>query len=654
MIRFDAKTQVIVSDNLTDDIWELIQEEHAKSAGLLLDSNVTDHNDIRSMVEFLDNHLTLHIQTVQASEPTTDMVNEYSSLFRASPVDLFIAIGGGSVIDLTKAISVMVVNEGRVEDYHGTGKPFLKGVKKIAVPTTAGTGSEVTPGAVLVNTSTKFKRGVGGRMVSPNYAVLYAPLTMTMPDHVMASTGMDALGHAIESYTAKNANYVTQMYSKQAFSLVFNNLNELFSYPADIKLRKKVLLGSCLAGFAIYNSNTGACHSMAYPLGIYHHIPHGLAILANIIRKKTSANCHFLDVNAYRYSHTDVRRILSEMRYDVVFIGGLIPVYKRIIGLSRTIKTIHPNCIIVAGGSAAMSVPQLLLENSDVDVVCTGEGEKAVVELLNGMTHAPLRELTDIKGFYFKIDGEIFFSGDRPLIESLDDDSDLPAYDLLPMEVYLSNPVVGFGKDIDFVSSRGCPFHCAFCYQPWGRQFRAHSVEFIIDGIQYLTRKFDIDFISFQDDEFMAQPARVHEFCSAIQSKVPGLRWSCTGRVNIVTDELVFAMREAGCVSISYGFESGSKRMLKSMRKQTSIQQMEKAVRLSRKYGMMIPVSFIIGMPGEDEASCQETINFCIRNNLSLDSLMYATPYPGTDLFRFAMDTGRLDKANLHEYILNS
>jgi alcohol dehydrogenase len=295
MIRFDAKTQVIISDNLTDDIWKLIQEEQVNSAGLLVDANVIDHNDIRKLVEFLGSHLKLHVQVIQAIEPTTDMVNEYTELFRVSPVDLFIAIGGGSVIDLTKAVSVMVVNEGKVEDYHGTGKPFLIGIKKIAIPTTAGTGSEVTPGAVLVNTSTKFKRGVGGRLVSPDYAVLYAPLTMTMPDHVIASTGMDALAHAIESYTARNANDVTRMYSKQAFSLIFNNLEKVFKDKSDIELRKKVLLGSCLAGFAIYNSNTGACHSMAYPLGVYHKIPHGLAVahlLPKVIRINIEKGCH--------------------------------------------------------------------------------------------------------------------------------------------------------------------------------------------------------------------------------------------------------------------------------------------------------------------------------------------------------------------------
>ena len=381
------------------------------------------------------------------------------------------------------------------------------------------------------------------------------------------------------------------------------------------------------------------------------HIPHGLAIIANVLRKRTACKINFLDINAHRYSETTVEKIIRETAVDVLLIGGLIPVYKRIIELSRIVRKHHPECVVIAGGSAAMSVPEMLLTNSDVDVVCACEGESAIVELINGLHRSPINELTHIKGYYFKIENEIRFSGNRKLIKDLDLGSDLPAYDMLPMDVYLKNPVVGFGKDIDFISSRGCPFHCIFCYQPWGRKFRGHSVGFIIEGLQLLKNNYDVDFISFQDDEFMANPDRVHEFCEKVQSRIPGLLWSCTGRVNIVNDDLVRNMRRAGCVCISYGFESGSPRMLKAMKKNATIEQMENAVKLNRRHGMLVPVSFIIGLPGENEESCRETVDFCVRNNLTLDSLMFATPYPGTELFDFAMQSGRINKGKLHEYI---
>lgn len=382
------------------------------------------------------------------------------------------------------------------------------------------------------------------------------------------------------------------------------------------------------------------------------NIPHGLAILANIIRKKIKIVPEFIDINAYRYSNEKVGLILKSMQFDVVLIGGLIPVYKRIIAYAEVIKEINPKAIIIAGGSAAMSVPKILLQNSKVNVVCAGEGERAIVELLQGLKECELKELTHVKGFYYKIDRKIIYSGKLDLLADLDSESDIPAYDLLPMDIYLSNPVVGLGRDIDFISSRGCPFKCTFCYQPWGSRFRAHSPSFIIDTFKYLRNNYKIDFVSFQDDEFVADKQRVYEICEKIRKDVPGLLWSCSGRVNLVDDKLVNTMRESGCVSISYGFESGSPRILKSMNKKVTVEQMENAIRINRKYGMMLPVSFMIGMPEEDEISCRETIEFCVRNNIPLKSIMFVTPYPGTQIFEDAIATGRINKDRLHDFVI--
>ena len=383
------------------------------------------------------------------------------------------------------------------------------------------------------------------------------------------------------------------------------------------------------------------------------HIPHGLAILANIIRKKTGVKPVFIDVNAHRYSNEKLESILRSIKFDLILIGGLIPVYKRIILYADMIKAINPKTIIIAGGSAAMSIPELLLRNSKVDIVCAGEGEKTVVELVERFKKgAPLKELTDVSGFYFKTGDEISFSGKSNLIKNLDSESDAPAYDLLPMDIYLSNPVVGLGKDVDFISSRGCPYNCTFCYQPWGRKFRAHSANFIANTLIYLKEKYDIDFVSFQDDEFLADKKRIYEICEKIKKHIPGLLWSCTGRANLVDDDMVKLMKNAGCVSISYGFESGSQRILRSMNKKITIDEMEKAVRLNRKYEIMLPISFIIGMPEEDNLSCRETVEFCVRNKIPLKSIMFATPYPGTEIFKFALSAGRIKEDKIHDFVM--
>ncbi|KPA19099.1 Fe-S oxidoreductase, partial [Candidatus Magnetomorum sp. HK-1] len=287
-----------------------------------------------------------------------------------------------------------------------------------------------------------------------------------------------------------------------------------------------------------------------------------------------------------------------------------------------------------------------------VDIIYTGEGEKTILTLLELFKCEHNPDLSNIKGIAYKNNDDIFINQPEDYILDLDKESSLPAYDLLPMDIYLSNPVVGIGRDIDFISSRGCPFECTFCYQPWGKQYRKHSVEYIKDTILYLKKKYAIDFISFQDDLFIADRNRLFEFCEIRNRFFPDLYWSCTGRANICDETLIKTIREAGCTSVSYGFESASPKILESMNKKITLDQMEKVVQLNRKYDFPIPISFILGMPGEDESSCQQTVDFCLKNNLTLDSLMFATPYPGTALFEFALNTQRIQKKDIHNFAL--
>lgn len=293
-MRFNSKAEIIVSDKFVDDVWPLVEELGSTKIAMVVDRNVADLPEVKALAEALKNKRNVVVYPVDAVEPTTALVNQHTEALRPEKADLLIGIGGGSLLDLTKALSVMVVNDGTVEDYHGTGKPFTAGVKKILIPTTAGTGAEVTPGAVLVNTSTNFKRAIGGPLVTADFAVLNPRLTLSMPHWVSAATGMDAMGHAVESYTAKCANTVTRMYSKQGFSLVYNGLRRLFDAPENLDVRSEILLGSALAGYAIYNSNTGAAHSISYALGIFKEVNHAVAIarlLPAVVKTNVEKGC---------------------------------------------------------------------------------------------------------------------------------------------------------------------------------------------------------------------------------------------------------------------------------------------------------------------------------------------------------------------------
>jgi alcohol dehydrogenase class IV len=290
MQKFSSTTQIIQTDDFAEAIIEICREELNVKVGVIIDECLVNNTRINRLVQGIQRGgSAVQIHVAPAGEPTTDNVDQVAAAFRGCPPDCIIGVGGGSTLDLAKAVSVMVVNDGLVADYHGTGKPISKATRKIMVPTTAGTGSEVTPGAVLVNKNTLFKRALAGRWVCPDYAVLDASLTVTMPETITITTGMDAIAHAVESYTARCANTVTRMYSVKAFQLLVNNLPRVLEKPDNLEYRRNTMLGSCLAGFAIFNSNTGAAHAMAYPMGIYHNVPHGVAV-ANLISEVVSRN----------------------------------------------------------------------------------------------------------------------------------------------------------------------------------------------------------------------------------------------------------------------------------------------------------------------------------------------------------------------------
>lgn len=278
-MRFGAKTQIIISRDLTRGIMNVISEIHPYRIGVIIDKNIFN-NEIKNFIDYIRKSYKVGYYDLRAKEPTTEFVDSFVEFHPGfeNALDLIIGIGGGSTMDFTKAISAMLVNPGSVEDYHMKDVPITNKIPTVMVPTTAGTGAEVTPGAVLINEDMNKKRALN--VGSPDYAILCAPLTISMSDEVTFETGVDALAHAIESYTAKNSTPISRMYSMEAFKLLFTNLPTVMRNPENVNARENMLIGANLAGTAIYNSNTGAAHALSYPLGIYHDVPHAQAVTA--------------------------------------------------------------------------------------------------------------------------------------------------------------------------------------------------------------------------------------------------------------------------------------------------------------------------------------------------------------------------------------
>ena len=272
---------MVITDDIAVTVPRLVQTLNGRRVALLADRNVRGLNHVAGLVRALEAEASLdafEVREVDAREPETGTVDQAVEGLRSLQPDLVIGLGGGSVIDLAKAVSVLLYNDGPAAQYQGPGLIRKPGARKVMIPTTAGTGAEVTPGAVVLNPETKRKGAISSPFVFADYAVLDASLTLKLPPPVTVATGMDALAHCIESYTGRAANPFAKACAREAYGMIAESLPRVIAAPDDVTHRRQVLTGSTLAGYAIYNLDTGAAHSMAYALGAYFGVPHAVGV----------------------------------------------------------------------------------------------------------------------------------------------------------------------------------------------------------------------------------------------------------------------------------------------------------------------------------------------------------------------------------------
>jgi alcohol dehydrogenase class IV len=211
-------------------------------------------------------------------DPTLETVEEIVAIGRREKIDLIIALGGGSPIDAAKVAAALIPTQQSVRDVIGIGR-VKDALPLIAIPTTAGTGSEVTPVAILTDTVDQVKKAVVSELMIPRLAILDADLTLALPKQQTAFTGLDALSHAIEAFTSKNATPLTDFYAREAISLMQRYLRPAYNDGTDRDARTSMQLGAYYAGIAFANAGVTAAHAFAYPLGARYHLPHGLAVI---------------------------------------------------------------------------------------------------------------------------------------------------------------------------------------------------------------------------------------------------------------------------------------------------------------------------------------------------------------------------------------
>jgi len=225
-------------------------------------------------------------------DPSLQLVDSIAARARDTRVQGVIGLGGGSSIDSAKVAAALTGNEGSIRNYLGVGILPKPGLPIFAIPTTAGTGSEVTYLSILSDLENETKKGFGTPYIMPEVAFLDPELTVGLPPHITAPTGMDALCHCVEAFTSVNANAYSDPLAQKAIELIGANIRESYNNGTNLKARENMLLGSLMAGLAFANAGVTAVHAFAYPLGGLFHVPHGMAnslMLPTIIKFNASA-----------------------------------------------------------------------------------------------------------------------------------------------------------------------------------------------------------------------------------------------------------------------------------------------------------------------------------------------------------------------------
>ena len=290
MISFDyqPRTRIVFGPDKIDSLGDLAGELGARRALLVTDAGIVAAGHAERALSAL-RRAGIEPQVYDGVEenPSTDHVDAGLALARRHDPELIVGLGGGSSMDCAKGINFLFSNGGAMKDYWGTGKATRPMLPTIAVPTTAGTGSETQSFALISDAQSHVKMACGDKKASFRIAILDPKLTVSQPPRVTALTGIDALAHALETYVTNARTPLSLAFSREAWLLVGENFSHVLDDPTDLGARSGMQLGAAFAGLAIENSMLGATHALANPLTARYGIVHGQAIglmLPHVIR----------------------------------------------------------------------------------------------------------------------------------------------------------------------------------------------------------------------------------------------------------------------------------------------------------------------------------------------------------------------------------
>ena len=365
--------------------------------------------------------------------------------------------------------------------------------------------------------------------------------------------------------------------------------------------------------------------------------PLGLGYLAAVL-EKNHYEVEVIDCQASRISYKQFKHELSKLQPTIVGVTSTTRLYKSALEIVKISKEVHPNCLTIIGGPHVTFWDEnALKECPQLDVVVRKEGEHTLLELVQRVAEG--NNYCDVIGATVRKGKDFVRNPDRPYIEDLDE-LPFPARHLWDLES------IRKAEDIFYLTtSRGCVYWCEFCaaVRMFGRKYRMRSVKNVVDELEYLYKKYGATVFTFCDDAFTVDQARTEDMCNEIIKRGLKIKWNCGTRVDMITKELLLKMKNAGCVSVWFGVESGTQKVLDEMKKGISPEQTVRTIKWVMELGLKPVPNVLLGFPGETKVTAWKTIKFAEKvspYNISFYNI--ATPYPGTPMYDHIITEGWL------------
>lgn len=276
MINFYCPGNIFFGPGALNELPTAVKKFEGKKVLLVTDPGIVKIGLAARVIKLLtDAGLAYLLIDDVASDPSDILCESIFNRAKGQSCDVIVAVGGGSTIDAAKGANILFANPGPISLYEGLDKIPHHGLPLIAIPTTAGTGTEGNSNAVITNTKIKRKMIIVGINNGPDYAICDPELTLTLPPRLTAGPGMDALTHAMEAYLSKRATPFTDINALKGMSLIYNNLAECVNNGSNLEARTNQMMGTLFASYAMSNAGQGVCHATTAPIGAYFNVPHG-------------------------------------------------------------------------------------------------------------------------------------------------------------------------------------------------------------------------------------------------------------------------------------------------------------------------------------------------------------------------------------------